>query len=86
MKDILPVFAILAFFMLSFWGKRRAQTVFDLVLSASIMVFFLVMAFVDRARMFPYLFFVILAGALAWRSARSSGLLSQGGFGGSPRS
>ena len=85
MKDLSPVFAILAFFILSFWGKRWTQTVFGLVLSAGIMVFFLIMAFVDRARMFPNLFFAILAGGLAWRSARSSGLLSKIGFGGSPR-
>lgn len=86
MKNLLPVFAILAFFILSFWGKRWAQTVFGLVLSASIMVFFLIMAFVDRARVFPYLLFSILAAALAWRSTRSSGLLRKVGSDGSPRS
>lgn len=85
MKDLLPVFAILAFFIFSFWGKRWAQTVFGLVLSAGIMAFFLIMAFVDRARMFPHLFFAILAAGLAWRSARSSGLLSKVGSGGSLR-
>jgi hypothetical protein len=84
MKDLLPVFVILAFFILSFWGKRWAQTVFGFVLCTGIMVFFLIMAFVDRARIFPYLFFAIFAAVLAWRSARSSGLLSKVGSDGSP--
>jgi hypothetical protein len=52
MKDLLPVFVILAFFILSF--------------------------------IFPYLFFAIFAAVLAWRSARSSGLLSKVGSDGSP--
>lgn len=73
MKNLWPVFAILAFFVLSFWSKRWAQTAFGFVLSAAIMVFFLIMAFVDRARMFLHLFWAILAAVLAWRSARSSG-------------
>jgi hypothetical protein len=30
---------------------------------------------VDRARIFPYLFFAVFAAVFAWRSARSSGLL-----------
>jgi len=85
MKDLLPVFVILAFFILSFWGTRWAQTVFGVVLCTGIMIYFLILAFVNRVRIFPYLFFAIFAAVLAWRSAKSSGLLNKVGRGASPR-
>ncbi len=75
MENLLPIFVMLAFFVLSFWGKRWSETVFGVVLSSGVMLFFLIMAFVDRAHLYPDLFFAFLAGAWAWRSMRSSGLL-----------
>lgn len=79
MENLLPVFVILAFFVLSFWGQRWANTPLGVVLSCGVMIFFLVMAWVDHGRLYFHLLFAILAAALAWRGARSSGLLSKFG-------
>jgi hypothetical protein len=77
MENLLPVLPILAFFVLSLLGERHLKTSFGVVLSCGALTFFLIMAFVDNAHMYAYLFFAILAVALGWRMAKSSGLIGK---------
>jgi 4-amino-4-deoxy-L-arabinose transferase-like glycosyltransferase len=77
MENLLPFLLILIFFGLGFWGEKWLQTRFAIVLSCAVMLFFLIMALVDSEHKFPYLLFAILAAGLAWRKAKSSGLLGK---------
>jgi len=71
MENLLPLLVILVFFGVSFWGKKWLQTKFAIVLSCVVMLFFLIMAFIDSEHKFPYLLFAILAAGLAWQKAKS---------------
>jgi len=77
MENLLPFLLILVFFGLSFWGEKWLKTWLGFALSCGVMLFLIVMAFVDREHKFPYLLFAIFAAASAWRIGRSSGLMRQ---------
>lgn len=77
MRNLLPLLLVLAVFPFSFYAKRRLETPLGILLPSAAMIFFMVMAFVDTARMYPHLFFAMLAAVLALRSAKSSGLVDK---------